>query len=587
MVRKVDAGVALAAQRKKLRQTDEYSDHGVNLMASTEFCSQIEQLLLDSSASSQVWDEISSILKENVKFDRMVIASTDVPRALFSPFLIAGISVPDWDTSPLHRMADSLIGESVKSNSPVMSNHIVSVYTNHTDGDLVGIPNAYWASTLGMRIVNGGEIVGAIVFLSHTPDLYGPDQVTEIEKISRILGPYLSQQFLQKEILRATEHQSNLEYLLQHFNNSQDPSTFFNTFYSVFASRASLVHGALFAYDRYSDKYVPIANVDGIGDPENPTLELGTQLVNEHRLSGESVHLACKHKSVPVSSVGTSLMELVGQSSGFKELCLIPLTAGTNRVGALLFAMSDCNPSMLERVRDIESAGPIASAFLQLHQTSRQWDRQQHISSVLQFAVENLCDALTSDQKLSVFDDTMMRAIGASEYSIEITHRITGKSFYRHSNPPKSSPDGTASHDSEHITVNSRLGDAYVIDVSVTFDSGLAGLSASHELRAVVRVCAVILGTAIVVESELTFGLPIQHANLDIAGIQANSFGLTARESEILKHLTRGATNDEIAIRCGLTVGTVKNRLVSIYKKLDVRTRNQASLKALGAGPND
>jgi DNA-binding CsgD family transcriptional regulator len=89
------------------------------------------------------------------------------------------------------------------------------------------------------------------------------------------------------------------------------------------------------------------------------------------------------------------------------------------------------------------------------------------------------------------------------------------------------------------------------------------------------------------VESELTFGLPIQHANLDIAGIQANSFGLTARESEILKHLTRGATNDEIAIRCGLTVGTVKNRLVSIYKKLDVRTRNQASLKALGAGPND
>ena len=69
-------------------------------------------------------------------------------------------------------------------------------------------------------------------------------------------------------------------------------------------------------------------------------------------------------------------------------------------MGALSFAMSDFNPSMLERVQDTESAGPIASAFLQLHQTSRQWDRQQHISSVLQFAVENLCDAQSRAQKL-------------------------------------------------------------------------------------------------------------------------------------------------------------------------------------------
>jgi DNA-binding CsgD family transcriptional regulator len=387
--------------------------------------------------------------------------------------------------------------------------------------------------------------------------------------------------------MRATEHQSNLEYLLQHFNNSQDPSTFFNTFYSVFAARASLVHGALFAYDRYSDKYVPIASVDGIGDAQNLILERGAKLVNEYRLLGESVHLACEHKSVPTSNVGTLLMELVGQSPGFKELCLIPLTAGTNRVGALLFAMSDCNPSMLERVRDIESAGPIASAFLQLHQTSRQWDRQRHISSVLQFAVENLCDAQSSAQKLRVPEDTMLRAIGASEYSIDITHRITGKSHSEHSYPPNSSPNNTASYDSEHITVNPRLGDTHIIDVSVSFDSILAGLSASHELRAVVRVCAVILGTAIISESEATNGLPVQHANLDSADIKANSFGLTARESEILQHLTQGATNDEIAVRCGLTVSTVKNRLVSIYKKLDVRNRSQASLKALGAGPNN
>ena len=112
----------------------------------------------------------------------------------------------------------------------------------------------------------------------------------------------------------------------------------------------------------------------------------------------------------------------------------------------------------------------------------------------------------------------------------------------------------------------------HIIDVSVSFDSGLAGLSASHELCAVVRVCAVILGTEIISESEATNGLPMQHANLGSADIKANSFGLTARESEILQHLTRGATNDEIAIRCGLTVGTVKNRLISIYENLMCET---------------
>jgi DNA-binding CsgD family transcriptional regulator len=242
---------------------------------------------------------------------------------------------------------------------------------------------------------------------------------------------------------------------------------------------------------------------------------------------------------------------------------------------------------MLERVRDIESAGPIASAFLQLHQTSRQWDRQQHISSVLQFAVENLCDAQTSAQKLSVFEDTLTRAIGASEYSIEIRHRITGIIHYRHSFPQNSSPSTTVASDSENITVNSRLGDTHIIDVSVSFESGLAGLSASHELRAVVRVCAVILGTAIVAESDTANGLPMHRTALGTADIQANSFGLTRRESEILMYLTQGSTNDEIATLCGLAEGTVKNRLVSIYKKLGVRNRSQASLKVLGAVPGN
>ena len=97
--------------------------------------------------------------------------------------------------------------------------------------------------------------------------------------MGRISGTYLDQQFLHKEIMRATEHQSNLKYLLQHV-----------LFGVCRKSVAGARSGALFAYDRYSDKYVPIASVDGIGDPQNLILQRGAKLVNEHRLLGESVH---------------------------------------------------------------------------------------------------------------------------------------------------------------------------------------------------------------------------------------------------------------------------------------------------------
>ncbi|MBT4142831.1 MAG: hypothetical protein HOE50_06790 [Chloroflexi bacterium] len=48
--------------------------------------------------------------------------------------------------------------------------------------------------------------------------------------------------------------------------------------------------------------------------------------------------------------------------------------------------------------------------------------------------------------------------------------------------------------------------------------------------------------------------------------------------------MSEGATNDEIATRCGITSGSVKNRLVFIYKKLGVRNRSEASIKTLVTG---
>jgi DNA-binding NarL/FixJ family response regulator len=61
---------------------------------------------------------------------------------------------------------------------------------------------------------------------------------------------------------------------------------------------------------------------------------------------------------------------------------------------------------------------------------------------------------------------------------------------------------------------------------------------------------------------------------------------LSNREREILKLVSTGASNKEIADRLCLAEGTVKNHVTNILTKLDVRDRTQAAIRArqLGIG---
>lgn len=59
---------------------------------------------------------------------------------------------------------------------------------------------------------------------------------------------------------------------------------------------------------------------------------------------------------------------------------------------------------------------------------------------------------------------------------------------------------------------------------------------------------------------------------------------LTAREIEILRLITRGASTTRIGTELFISVKTVKNHLASIYEKLDVTDRTQAVLSALRLG---
>lgn len=62
------------------------------------------------------------------------------------------------------------------------------------------------------------------------------------------------------------------------------------------------------------------------------------------------------------------------------------------------------------------------------------------------------------------------------------------------------------------------------------------------------------------------------------------SAGLSPRETEVLKMLARGAVNKEISAALGITEGTVKNHLTSLYAKLGVSHRTGAALRARDLG---
>jgi len=62
---------------------------------------------------------------------------------------------------------------------------------------------------------------------------------------------------------------------------------------------------------------------------------------------------------------------------------------------------------------------------------------------------------------------------------------------------------------------------------------------------------------------------------------QANPFGLTVRETEILRLVGQGRSNREIANQLYISERTVKNHLTSVFGKLGVPDRTRAALYAV------
>ena len=63
------------------------------------------------------------------------------------------------------------------------------------------------------------------------------------------------------------------------------------------------------------------------------------------------------------------------------------------------------------------------------------------------------------------------------------------------------------------------------------------------------------------------------------AGPETEASALSAREQEILRHLSKGYANKEIAGKMSISLSTVRTHLRHIYEKLHVRSRTEAALK--------
>lgn len=70
------------------------------------------------------------------------------------------------------------------------------------------------------------------------------------------------------------------------------------------------------------------------------------------------------------------------------------------------------------------------------------------------------------------------------------------------------------------------------------------------------------------------------NSNIDTSSTK-NEYNLTTRETQILKLITEGCSNNEIAKELFVSINTTKAHVASILQKLEVDDRLQAAIKAL------
>ena len=96
-----------------------------------------------------------------------------------------------------------------------------------------------------------------------------------------------------------------------------------------------------------------------------------------------------------------------------------------------------------------------------------------------------------------------------------------------------------------------------------------------------------VVNDAVLAKPQVATWLLGQFEQMTIADVDGSEFAfqpLSTREMEILKLITRGHSNKEVAQMLGISRQTVRNHMTSILRKLAVNDRTQAAVYALRRG---
>lgn len=138
----------------------------------------------------------------------------------------------------------------------------------------------------------------------------------------------------------------------------------------------------------------------------------------------------------------------------------------------------------------------------------------------------------------------------------------------------------TAYHDDEQMLHALRAGASAYFPKDV--DAGVL-VRAIHEAAK----SNYVVNDTVLAKPQVAAWLLNQFEQMAVAGDEGPEFAfqpLSTREMEILKCITRGQSNKEIARLLGISRQTVKNHMTSILRKLAVNDRTQAAVYALRRG---
>lgn len=102
-----------------------------------------------------------------------------------------------------------------------------------------------------------------------------------------------------------------------------------------------------------------------------------------------------------------------------------------------------------------------------------------------------------------------------------------------------------------------------------------------ESIRSAIHKHEALLSSILTIEKDKHILANNHNAQSEIQDQMMNQFGLTKREKEVVQYILQGLASANIAERCFVSVGTIKNHRKNIYRKLSIHSQRDLFRKFL------